>query len=224
MPAPTTQTSALVFLSDVDDRMIEAVATQTEGVLRRLDSRFRAVLLLEERLEVFFVMIGNRLRERAPIKGPIQKTSETWLLTRIWRPGQLPKSVKLQRPARATVCSHSLRDATASVHVILNKYPPRKVIKSARRGRWSFISTAGRSVLCSSSLLNRRDGGNRKRDGGHGCDGTSISQYHAHLQPLKRDADSGSDRASESAVVRSGTVGGHKSGHSHINEPCQEMA
>ena len=142
MPAPTTQTSALVFLSDVDDRMIEAVATQTEGVLRRLDSRFRAVLLLEERLEVFFVMIGNRLRERAPIKGPIQKTSETWLLTRIWRPGQLPKSVKLQRPARATVCSHSLRDATASVDVILNKYPPRKVVKSARRGRWSFISTA----------------------------------------------------------------------------------
>jgi len=85
-------------------------------------------------------------------------------------------------------------------------------------------SRIGRSVLCSSLLLNRRDGGNRKRDGGHGCDGTSISQYHAHLQPLKRDADSGSDRASESAVVRSGTVGGHKSGHSHINELCQEMA
>jgi hypothetical protein len=57
--------------------MIEAVATQTEGVLRWLDSRFRAVLFLEGRLEVFFVMIGNRLRERAPIKGPIQKMSET---------------------------------------------------------------------------------------------------------------------------------------------------
>ena len=142
MPAPTTQTSALVFLSNVDDRMIEAVATQTEGVLRRLDSRFRAVLFLEGRLEVFFVMIGNRLRESAPIRGPNQKMSETWLLMRIWRPGQLPKSVKLQRPARATVCSHSLRDATASVDVILNKYPPRKVVKSARRGRWSFISTA----------------------------------------------------------------------------------
>jgi hypothetical protein len=122
--------------------MIEAVATQTEGVLRRLDSRFRAVLLLERRLEVFFVMIGNRIRERAPIKGPIQKMSETWLLMRIWRPGQLPKSVKLQRPARAAVCSHSLRDATASVDVILNKYPPRKVVKSAPRCRWSFISTA----------------------------------------------------------------------------------
>src|ERR1039458_8481472 len=104
MPAPTTQTSAVVFLSNVDDRMIEAVATQTEGVLRRLDSGFRAVLFLEGRLEVFFVMIGNRLRESAPITGPIQKMSETWLLMRIWRPGQLPKSVKLQRPARATVC------------------------------------------------------------------------------------------------------------------------
>jgi hypothetical protein len=57
--------------------MIEAVATQPEGVLRWLDSRFRAVLFLEGRLEVFFVMIGNRLRERAPIKGPIQKMSET---------------------------------------------------------------------------------------------------------------------------------------------------
>ena len=70
MPAPTTQTSALVFLSNVDDRMIEEeVATQTEGVLRRLDRRFRTVLFLEGRLDVFFVMIGNRLRERAPNLG-----------------------------------------------------------------------------------------------------------------------------------------------------------
>ena len=45
---------------------------------------------------------------------------------RIWRPGQLPKSVKLQKPARATVCSHSVRDATASVEPILNKYLPVK--------------------------------------------------------------------------------------------------
>jgi hypothetical protein len=133
MPAPTTQTSALVFLSNVDDRMIEAVATQTESVLRRLDSRFRAVLFLEGRLKVFFFMIGNRLRESAPIRGPHQKMSGPQLRVRIWRPGQLPKSVKLQRPARATVCSHSLRDATASVDVILNKYPPRRVVKSARR-------------------------------------------------------------------------------------------
>jgi hypothetical protein len=100
MPAPTTQTSALVFLSNVDDRMIEAVATQTEGVLRRLDSRFRAVLFLEGRLEVFFFMIGNRLQGARPNQGPIQKMSETWFLVRIWRPGQLPKSVsgKFQMP------------------------------------------------------------------------------------------------------------------------------
>jgi hypothetical protein len=47
----------------------EEVATQTEGVLRRLDRRFRTVLFLEGRLDVFFVMIGNRLRERAPNLG-----------------------------------------------------------------------------------------------------------------------------------------------------------
>src|SRR5665811_1215903 len=98
MPAPTTQTSALVFLSNVDDRMIEAVATQTEGVLRRLDSRFRAVLFLEGRLEVFFFMIGNRLRESAPIRGPIQKISETWLRMRIWRPGSFQSRSNCKRP------------------------------------------------------------------------------------------------------------------------------
>jgi hypothetical protein len=65
MPAPTTQTSARLFLSNADDRMIEEVATQTEGVLRRLDRRFRAVLFLEGRLEVFFVMIGNQHRQSA---------------------------------------------------------------------------------------------------------------------------------------------------------------
>src|SRR6266699_243645 len=37
-------------------------------------------------------------------------------------------------------------------------------------------SRIGRAVLCAPSLLNRRDGGNRKRDGGYGCDGTSVSQ------------------------------------------------
>ena len=50
-------------------------------------------------------------------------------------------------------------------------------------------SRSGRPVLCSPSFLNRRDGGHRKRNGGHGCDGASISQYHAHLQPLECDAD-----------------------------------
>jgi hypothetical protein len=57
MPAPTTQTSARVFLSSADDRMTEEVATQTEAVLRRLDRRFPAVLFFEGRLEVFFVII-----------------------------------------------------------------------------------------------------------------------------------------------------------------------
>ena len=35
--------------------------------------------------------------------------------------GVASKSVKLQRPARATVCSHSARDATASVELMLIK-------------------------------------------------------------------------------------------------------
>jgi hypothetical protein len=130
IPAPTTQTSARVFLSNADDRMIEAVATQTEGVLRRLDRCFRAVLFLEGRLEVFFDMIGNGSGRASP-GGQIRNVG-TQLRMRIWRPGQLPKSVKLQRPARATVCSHSVRDATASVELILNKYLSRKVVKSAR--------------------------------------------------------------------------------------------
>src|SRR3979411_2914345 len=84
-------------------------------------------------------------------------------------------------------------------------------------------SRRGRSVLCSPSFLNRRNGGHRKRDGGHGCDGASISQSHSHLQPLEREADSGSDRTPESAVVRNAAIGGHKTGHSPINELCQEM-
>jgi len=46
-----------------------------QSVLRRLDRHFRAILFLEGRLEVFFVMIGNRLWESAPIKGANQRTS-----------------------------------------------------------------------------------------------------------------------------------------------------
>src|SRR5271157_3098713 len=68
-------------------------------------------------------------------------------------------------------------------------------------------SRSGRPVLCSPSFLNRRDGGHWERDGGHGCDGASVSQYHAHLQPLECDADSGSNRAQESTVVRDGAIG-----------------
>jgi len=36
-----------------------------------------------------------------------------------WRPGAASRSVKLQRPARAAVCSHSQGDATSSVVHIL---------------------------------------------------------------------------------------------------------
>jgi hypothetical protein len=70
MPAPTTQTSARVFLSSADDRMTEEVATQTEAVLRRLDRRFPAVLFFEGRLEVFFVIILIRLRGAPHIAPP----------------------------------------------------------------------------------------------------------------------------------------------------------
>jgi hypothetical protein len=46
--------------------------------------------------------------------------------------GAASKSVKLQRPARATVCSHSVKNATASIEPILIQYPLRKVVKIAR--------------------------------------------------------------------------------------------
>src|ERR1019366_3635185 len=46
--------------------------------------------------------------------------------------GVASKSVKLQRPARANVCSHSVKDATASVESILYKYPSPKLVKIAR--------------------------------------------------------------------------------------------
>jgi hypothetical protein len=75
MTAPTTQTSARVFLSNAGNRMIEEVATQTEAVLCRLDRRFAAVLFLEGWLEVFFVMTGNRLRENTPSRVPNKKLS-----------------------------------------------------------------------------------------------------------------------------------------------------
>ncbi len=73
--------------------------------------------------------------------------------------------------------------------------------------RLAGIPASGRLVLCSPSFFHRRDGGHWKCDGGHGCDGASISQYHAHLQPLECDADSGSNRAQESTVVRDSAIG-----------------
>ena len=83
-----------------------------------------------------------------------------------------------------------------------------------------------RSVLCSPSLLNRCDGRHRQRDGGDGCDGASVNEYRTHLQPLQREADHGSNRAAEPVVRRacgSCAKAGHKSGHSRLKQPCQEM-
>src|SRR5664279_2118613 len=76
----------------------------------------------------------RRNRPAAPKQGP--KYRDPSYICGIWQAGVASKSVKLQRSARATACSHSVRDATASVDVILNKYPPRKVVKSARRIIW----------------------------------------------------------------------------------------
>ena len=43
------------------------------------------------------------------------------------------QAVKLQRPARATVCSHSVRDATASVDSMLLKTRRLEVVTNAHR-------------------------------------------------------------------------------------------
>ena len=63
--------------------------------------------------------------------------------------GVASKSVKLQRPARATVCSHSVRDATASVVTNLTETRPPRVIKIARlmnalRGVNDGVTTASK--------------------------------------------------------------------------------
>src|ERR1039458_3448638 len=105
MPAPTTQTSERVFLSNADDRMIEEVATQTEAVLRRLDRRFVAVLFLEGRLKVFFVMIENR--PGPPKQSPNQKLSVHLATRAHLAAGVASKSVKLQRPGSG-YCVQSL--------------------------------------------------------------------------------------------------------------------
>src|ERR1019366_9405539 len=107
MPAPTTQTSALVFLSNVDDRMIEAVATQTEGVLRRLDRRFRTVLFLEGRLDVFFVMIGNRLRQSAN-QGASSENVGTPVMCAHLAAGAASKFGQTAKARSGYMCSHSL--------------------------------------------------------------------------------------------------------------------
>ena len=114
MPAPTTQTSARVFLCNAGDRMMGEVATQTEAVLRRLDRRFATIFFLEGSFEVFFVMIGNQPRATAASGVPNLEIIWTLATYSHLAAGVASKSVKLQRPARATVCSHSARDATTS--------------------------------------------------------------------------------------------------------------
>src|SRR2546426_936941 len=83
-----------------------------------------------------------------------------------------------------------------------------------------------RSVLRASSFLDRCDGRHRQRDGGDGCDGAWVGEYHTHLHALQRAADQGSDRAAEPIVndaCGSCAIVGHKSGHSRLKQPCQEM-
>ena len=62
---PENVGSARVFLSNAEDRMIEEFAIQTEGVLRRLDKRFRAVLFLEGRLGQPLEALGSKLASPA---------------------------------------------------------------------------------------------------------------------------------------------------------------
>jgi hypothetical protein len=111
MPAPTTQTSARVFLSNADDRMIGEVATQTEAVLRRLDKRFATVLFLEGRLDFFFVMIGKLTRASAPSRIPHQKLSGPRGTYAHLAAGVASKSVKSAK-ARSGYRVQSLRKGT----------------------------------------------------------------------------------------------------------------
>src|SRR2546430_17447834 len=45
-------------------------------------------------------------------------------LLRGWRPGTASKSAKLQRSARAAVCSHSTKDVAARICLSQNSTPP----------------------------------------------------------------------------------------------------
>ena len=103
------------LLSNIGDRMVEELAIQREVVLRWLDRYFAAVLFLERRLEAVFIMIGNLPWAIARSSVANQKLSGPPATYAHLAAGVASKSVKLQRPARATVCSHSARDATASV-------------------------------------------------------------------------------------------------------------
>src|SRR5580704_1389517 len=87
-------------------------------------------------------------------------------------------------------------------------------------------ASIGRSLLCASSFLNRCNGGHRQPNGGDGCDGTWFGEYHPHLHALERAADQGSDGAAEPVIsdaCGSCAKTGHKSGHSRLKQPYQEM-
>ena len=115
-----------------------------------------------------------------------------------------------------------------SAGVSPNLWRPPRIARFRSSGSKQAVgehSRIGGSVLCASSLLNRRDGGHRERDGGDGCDGTWVGEYHSHLHALERAADQASDGAAEPVV--SGACGscaivGHKSGHSCLKQLCQE--
>jgi hypothetical protein len=96
------------------------------------------------------------------------------------------------------------------------------VARSQAVGKRSRIC---RSVLCASSFLNGCDGRHRQRDGSDGCDGARVGKYHSHLHALEREAEQGSDRASEPIVGHAcGSCGrlGHKSGHSGLKQACRK--
>jgi hypothetical protein len=112
---------------------LKAAIGMSRGV-RRLDRRFPAVSFLEGRLEVFFDMIGNRLRQSGPIRGHIRKCQDLSCVCASGGRGSF-QSVKLQRPARATVCSHSVRDATASIELSYRFAVPLEWSKMHASGR-----------------------------------------------------------------------------------------
>ncbi len=92
--------------------------------------------------------------------------------------GVASKSVKLQRPARATVCSHSARGRDRQCRTYLNKYVPGKVVTSAHllditdalhRGRSRGLSRP-RLVQSSDGVANlrQRDNGTVRSSGNVG--------------------------------------------------------
>ena len=104
--------------------------------------------------------------------------------------GVASKSVKLQRPARATVCSHSARGRDRQCRTYLNKYVPGKVVTSAHlldimdalhRGRSGGISRP-RLVQSSDGVANlrQRDNGTVRSSGNVGV-AVTVSTINTFL-------------------------------------------